>query len=338
MNQCCAAYGRLEVGSDRSLVDGIGQHDVVADPPVRPVSATVVVPTFRRPLSLARVLEGLARQRDPGVEWDVVIVDNDDPPGAEDVVARFSLPAPLRLVREARRGASHTRNRGVNEATGDVIVFMDDDVVPADDWLRELLAPIIAGRADGTGGRVVLDPMVPRPRWFHPLMAWYLAEHDPASEERQLKPNEFVITASAAFRADVFRSGVSFDPRLGPRAGVQLVNDDVRVCEQFTAAGGRIRHVPASVVVHELPPDRLRPRYLMRRAYTQGRSDWIHQANTIGRRAAAQRQVNWLGNELRARWGERLWRRPVALQLVCDFARTAGALREIAATARTGFR
>ena len=40
-------------------------------------SATVVLPTYLRPLSLARALGGLAEQEDPGVEWDIVVVDND---------------------------------------------------------------------------------------------------------------------------------------------------------------------------------------------------------------------------------------------------------------------
>jgi glycosyltransferase involved in cell wall biosynthesis len=294
-------------------------------------SATLVIPTFRRPDGLTRVLRAVALQDDPGVPWDVVVVDNDDPPGAEATFAAAAadLAVPARLVREAHRGASPTRNRGVVEATGDVVVFLDDDVVPARDWLRRLLEPILAGRCDGVGGRVVLDPEVPRPRWLDEAggMAGYLAAHDPADRERELDDGEFVITANAAFERGLLVSTGGFDPQLGPRAGTQLVNDDVLVCDRFVAAGGRVRHVPDAVVVHELPAVRLRPGYLLRRAWTQGRSDWIYFTMTIGRRAGVSRLWGWYTNALgrRRRAGLGV---AVAFHAACDVARLAGAVRE----------
>ena len=304
------------------------------------MTATVVVPTFRRPENLARLLAALARQHDPGVPWDVVVVDNDDPPGAQETFDRITpqLDVPVRLVREERRGASHTRNRGMREVTASVTVFIDDDVVPDERWLATLLAPIVAGRCEGTGGRVVLDPTVPRPRWFDETgIGGYLAAHDVTDEERALVDGEFVITANAAFDTAILGRGGGFEGQLGPRPGVQLVNDDVLLCDRFRDAGGRVRHVPDAVVIHELPAERLRPRYLLRRAYAQGRSDWIYFTMTIGRRAGLERTARWFANALAARWRERPWRLPVAFHLACDVARLAGVVREVAALSRRGF-
>jgi GT2 family glycosyltransferase len=304
-------------------------------------SVTVVVPTFRRPDGLRRLLDALTTQADPGVPWDVVVVDNDDPPGASPVFERSApdLGVPARIVREAERGASRARNRGVAEARGTIIAFVDDDVVPAPDWLTRLVEPILAGRCDGTGGRVLLDPTVARPAWFdEPGLGPYLAQHTPADHERPLAPAEYVITASAAFRADLFRATGGFDPDLGPRPGAQIVNDDVLVGDRFMEAGGRLHHVPASVVVHELPPARLQPRYLLARAHAQGRSDWRYLTRTVGRREAMRRQLGWLGHEARARGREGPWHGSVLFHAATDVARIAGAAREAVARARTGFR
>jgi glycosyltransferase involved in cell wall biosynthesis len=299
----------------------------------RTESVTVVAPTFRRPDGLRRLLGGLATQADPGVPWDLVVVDNDDPPGAEPVFQEGTgadrFPVPARLVRERVRGASPARNRGVVEAAGTIVAFIDDDVVPAPDWLAQLVAPILARRCDGTGGRVILDPSVERPPWFEEdSLGPYLARHVPATEERELAPAEYVITASAAFRTDLFRLTGGFDLELGPRPGAQIVNDDVLVGDRFREVGGRIHHVPASLVVHELPPARLRPRYLLTRAYTQGQSDWRYLTRTVGPREALRRQSHWTGHEARARAREGLWRRPVAFHALTDVARVAGAARE----------
>lgn len=296
-------------------------------------SITVVVPTFRRPEGLARVLDALRTQEDPGAPWDVVIVDNDHPGASvpEPVLRADGRPIPIRVVGESRRGASHARNRGIAEATGEVIAFLDDDVVPAPDWLLRLTEPILAGRCDGTGGRAVLDPTVPRPSWFDEAgLGPYLAAHAPSDVERPVDDGEYVITASAAFRADLLRATGGFDPELGPRGGVQLVNDDVALGDRFMSAGGRLHHLPGAVVVHELPASRLRPGYLLRRAHSQGRSDWRMQAGTLGPREAARRQSRWVRHEIQARWREGPWRASVAMHAATDAWRVAGALREAA--------
>ncbi|MGH2728407.1 MAG: glycosyltransferase, partial [Actinomycetota bacterium] len=86
---------------------------------------SVILPTYRRPASLARTLGGLAAQ-EPGVGWELVVIDNDDAPGAEPVFSEHegAFGGAARLVREARRGAAFARNRGIAEAQGDVIAMI----------------------------------------------------------------------------------------------------------------------------------------------------------------------------------------------------------------------
>jgi len=305
-----------------------------------PSSATVVLPTYLRPTSLVRALRGLAEQEDPGVEWDVVVVDNDrHRSGAEAVdglrnEAIERLGRRLRVVVEPTPGSAAARNRGIDEATGTVTVFLDDDVVPSAVWLRELLTPVLAGRSDAAGGRVILDPDVRRPPWFDDdALGGYLAAFDLASDERDLGADEFVVTSNAAFATERLRASGGFRADLGPRPGNPMVNDDVLLTRNFVAAGGRVRYAPAAVVVHELPADRLRPAYLLRRAYAQGRSDWRLDADMLAPRRlhGARVPLEWGVAELGRRARERGRGRATLFHALCDVARTAGGLREAAA-------
>jgi GT2 family glycosyltransferase len=299
-----------------------------------------VVPTYRRDAALGRALAGLARQTDPGVPWELLVVDNDDAPGSEATVgaARESFPVHVRMVHEGRRGASSARNRGIAEASGTIVAFMDDDVVPAPDWLRRLLAPLLDGRCDGVGGRVVLDRSAPRPSWFDiTWMGRCLADFTPFEEESPVAPDGYVLTASAAFRSDLLRATGGLDVVLGPRPGLPMVNDDVGLCRRFAALGGAIRYVPDAVVVHELPQARLRRRYLVRRWYAQGRSDWLLEREALvvtrtgGAGAAWWNLTDVLGNHLRAGMGRTDTtggRRFELFKAICELARVAGILRE----------
>lgn len=293
---------------------------------------SVIIPTFRRPATLRVCLDALAPQRGPAGGWEVVIVDNEPPPGSEAVVAAWSdrMEVPCRYVRESEPGAGAARNRGITEARGDVIAMLDDDVLPADGWLERLVEPIAAGRCEGTGGRVVLDPSVHRPSWFDDgRIGGYLTHHDPADHERAIKPGEWLVTANAAFRADLLRSTGGFIDGLGPKGRGHLVNDDVLLARRFREAGGRLHHVPDAVVIHELPPERLEIAWILRRAYAQGRSDWILDADEMLRRRWAGFGVpfHWLRGAIRARRRDP-WNRRTAAHLACDVARGAGLTRE----------
>ena len=302
------------------------------------VTVTVAICTFRRPAALAAGLQALALQDDPGFTWDVLVVDNERPPGAAPVFDRHggALGVSARLVREEVPGSAAARNRVIAESEAEVTALLDDDVAARPGWLKTLLGPVLAGRADGAGGPVLLDPAVPRPAWFDEEgIGGYLARFDPASVERPLAPEEYVSTANAAFRTAVLRRTGGFDPALGPRGRSPVVNDDVLVSRRFLAAGGRLRYVPGAVVVHQLPPERLRPGYLLRRAYAQGRSDWLLEREQMARRrlGGARVAVGGLAAESRRRAREGLWRRCVAFHAACDAARAAGALREALALA-----
>lgn len=300
---------------------------------------TVVLPTHRRPLSLGRVLDGLASQRAADFGWDVVVVDNDDDgvgTASKVLTDLVGFPVPVRSVLEAEMGASNARNRGVAEATGDVVAFIDDDVVPDADWLRSIVEPVRSGRCDGAGGCVQVDRSVVRPRWMAPWMLAYLAEFAPADHEvdlRSLAPGvlsePYLLTANAAFTAEILERGGGFDALLGPRRGVPLVNDDLAMCRRVLGVGGTIHYVPGARVVHELPPTRLTRRYLARRVYAQGRSDWMLDRAVWQRTKAAglRSGVAALGQELLDAARGRA-PRPIHSFLWCHGVRRAGFLRE----------
>lgn len=110
--------------------------------PVRPAPAadarryeatvSVVVCTRDRPLHLARCLRSIARLDD--ADHEVIVVDNDPVPAVDPTV----LPAGARLVHEPRAGLDAARNRGMLEATGDVVAYVDDDCEVDPHWVTAL--------------------------------------------------------------------------------------------------------------------------------------------------------------------------------------------------------
>ena len=89
-------------------------------------SVSVIVATWRRAEPLALVLEDLARQA--GVRTEVVVVDQNDPPMEEAVYGRFRESGHGLQVLTRAPGVVAARNAGAAISSGDVVVFIDDDV------------------------------------------------------------------------------------------------------------------------------------------------------------------------------------------------------------------
>ena len=95
-------------------------------------TASVVMPTHGRRHSLLRVLLALDRQQVPDGTFEVVVVCDGDVDGSaaasEALAPRLSYP--LRVLRQHNQGPAAARNTGVDAARADLIIFLDDDVVP----------------------------------------------------------------------------------------------------------------------------------------------------------------------------------------------------------------
>ena len=118
-------------------------------------TASVVVPTFRRPGPLRRCVEALAQLDYPKERLEVVIVDD----GGQDLSAgELSAIAPeltLRFVTQAPTGGpAKARNLGARGAGGELLAFTDDDCRPQPSWLRDLAAAVTAQPSALVGGHV----------------------------------------------------------------------------------------------------------------------------------------------------------------------------------------
>lgn len=117
---------------------------------------SVVVPTFGRPRSLLRCLEGLARQTHLPDEVLVVRRVSDD--ATAEVLTTVDLPQ-LREVLAPRDAVVAAMEAGVAASIGNVVAFTDDDAVPRPDWIEKLLGHLTRRDVGAVGGRdIIYEP------------------------------------------------------------------------------------------------------------------------------------------------------------------------------------
>jgi GT2 family glycosyltransferase len=100
---------------------------------------SIIVPTFQRLNLLARCLDSLAVAVTPlpGGSWEVIVSDDGRKVSAKELIAEKYPWA--RWVQGPGRGPAANRNHGVRHAQGQWLIFIDDDCLAHEDWLREIL-------------------------------------------------------------------------------------------------------------------------------------------------------------------------------------------------------
>jgi glycosyltransferase involved in cell wall biosynthesis len=235
-------------------------------------TVSIIIPTYRRARWLRETLATLIAQDYPADRFEIVIVDNNSPDETKAVVAEFaaSRPAP-RHVLETRQGANFARNRGVNESTGEIIVFGDDDILVRPDWLREMVAPFVAdtaGSIASVGGEVV--PVFPEgcPDWVRGF-------HGPQALRADAGPTrdgQVPMSANLAFRREALVGIGLFDTSVTREGGKQFSSDENVLTRKLRAAGREIWFAPAAVVQHQMPAGRTTFAYVRRHAFDSARS------------------------------------------------------------------
>ncbi|PVG82431.1 HAD family hydrolase [Nocardioides gansuensis] len=199
---------------------------VLGHPEVLPT--TVVVPTIGRP-ALRDLLDALARATGPRAERLVLVDDTPDGAVDERACRRPGLPEVV-VLRSHGRGPAGARNLGWRMAQTEWVSFLDDDVVPDDDWWDRLAADLDKANADVVGGR---PAAASQGRIVVPLPA----DRPLTDEERNTAglASAQWITADMSYRRDVLVRVGGFDERFR-RAYREDADLGLRVVER----GGRI--------------------------------------------------------------------------------------------------
>jgi glucosyl-dolichyl phosphate glucuronosyltransferase len=300
------------------------------------VAVTVVIPTYRRAESLAVVLNALDKQRAPW-PWDVVVVDSAGNDKTTDALIRNrrsmsnSGPRRITLVGARQPGVSIARNRGLEETTTPVVVFVDDDVVASEGWLESLATPVIQGTFDAVAGPVIIDNGVRAPAWLHgPVTRYIGVVWFSGTEPRPLQNLELIPGGNSAFRLSIFSAIGGFNPSFGPVASRLGANEDVELTRRLILSGVRLGYAPSALAYHRVVSGKLRLSWILRRAYAQGRADWMLEADDLSRRPDGGIRANLVS--LRANLTYCLRTQPrecaTAVFVATELARTSGFLRE----------
>ena len=245
---------------------------------------TIAICTWNRDASLKQALASIHNATPPQhSSWEIIVVNNNCKDRTDAVANQFRESLPIVLVHEPKPGLSNARNTAIDAASGDFIIWMDDDVRVSRDWIVEYERAFAAWpEASIFGGGI--SPLFEdgAPLWLRRALPYVDAAFAIRDAGRGVVPitaAELPYGANFAVRAQEQRR-YRYDTKLGKRPGKLMITDEETVVlRSILADGGNGRWLPSAAVDHWIPRSRQTTAYL--RAYYQGQG-WMFGTNLKG--------------------------------------------------------
>ena len=245
---------------------------------------SVLIATYNRMAHLKQALDSLSGQE--GAEqilWEVIIVDNNSTDGTRDFVREYAKGCSLNLryYFEPSQGKSYALNAGIKEAKGQVIAITDDDVVVDKNWISSIWQACNRYSNLCFGGKIL--PLWPQdiPSWIttegpYRLVGGAIISHDWGNSvcpyDRQMYAP---LGANLFIRRKAFEEFGEFNTELGPkglRSETQGYMEDSELCFRLMRAGEQCLYIPAALVYHPVPAERLKKSYFLRWYFGSGKA------------------------------------------------------------------
>ncbi|OHB17369.1 MAG: hypothetical protein A2913_00940 [Parcubacteria group bacterium RIFCSPLOWO2_01_FULL_40_65] len=239
---------------------------------MKAVEISVIIPTVDysgRKARIDAIVATLLSQRVMESPMEVIVVDNN--PTSKDY--RAGVENFTKIIRESVLGLNHARNTGIKAATGNIIAFLDDDVVPSKTWVASLIR---AHKLPGilcVGGPVVIEDWhkVVVPEWFSDYFLRFIVPPKFPRLAGKIEKPYYLIGANMSFKKSVFNDCGFFDINLDRRGDCLLSGGDVEFMMRLKPE--HIFYEPLAAVSTKITQQRLTRWYFIRRLFWQAVSD-----------------------------------------------------------------
>jgi GT2 family glycosyltransferase len=234
------------------------------------LKTSVTIATHNRPDSLRRLVASLAPEVVTGSR-EIIIAENGTAAPTQLTIEGVSL----KHLHDPRAGKCRIQNRAIADATGEILVFLDDDLAVASGYLEAVEQFFDTHREFAAMKGRILPAEEPEKK-VGPMAAYLdLPITDHGEEVVEVRG---VLGANMAFRAEAITQVGPFDERLGPGAGGH--EEETEMSQRLRRAGFRIGYAPKALVYHEVDPSRANRERFIRIARERGRCRMLHERHS----------------------------------------------------------
>ena len=234
--------------------------------------ASVIIPTYLREDLFPQALATATAQDFPAEAYEILVVDNAPIPRQEvRDLCLASTGRTVRYIHEPRNGLHHARHAGARAARGEILVYIDDDVLCPPTWLAAITDPYQESCVAMVGGKVMLRYEGTPPGWLQEFQR-ALSALDMGEIPRAFTPYDSPVGCNISVRRSVLFECGGFNPDgFGDRRLVYLRGDgECGLARKVHNAGLIVWYAPQAWLEHRVPAGRMTEEYIEWRSALSG--------------------------------------------------------------------
>lgn len=254
------------------------------------VKISIIICTWNREKSLKRTLDSIKAMSVPkDLPWELIIVDNNSTDNTKRIVEDFKKNTCLNVIYafQEKQGLAFARNLGIQKAKGEIIAFIDDDVIVDRNWLIGIYEAFKTYNPAIMGGRVHIQVELPIPRWFSKAVSDPLGGFD-RGDNIIIADDQYNgligIGANISFKKDVFDRVGLFKENLGRKSNTLDMGEETELYWRIKRCGERCIYYPFAVVYHCVDSKRMNKNYIRRWFFKLG--EWNYFSDLLLKRKA----------------------------------------------------
>jgi len=237
-----------------------------------PIDFTVAIRVYNAEKRIPALLNALRTQiNTEPISWEIVVVDNNSIDKTAEIIQEYQetwiKDCPLRYYFEPKQGAVFARRRTVQEAQGTFIGFLDDDNIPASNWVATAYQFGQAYPQAGAFGSQIYGDLETTPPDYFDRIKPFLAIIERGSKSKLYDPEKLVLPPGAGLviRQQAWVENVPDELVLqGPVAGaLSAKGEDSEALLYISKGGWEIWYNPEMCVYHKIHKSRLERNYLL---------------------------------------------------------------------------
>ena len=260
-----------------------------------------IICTYNRDKYIYQCLDHLAQNK-YWQDWEIVLVDNNSTDKTAVECQRFIEKYPTieyHYFLEKQQGLSFARNRGIKEANGEWLVFLDDDAIVEQDYVTTLLGHLQNYPNIGAFGGAI-EPWFEEgePNWYSKWAMGFVSAIDRGDKIHIFPENKFPIGANMGIRREVIDKVGLFNTELGRIGNNLLAGEEKDLFNRIREAGFQILYFPGIKVKHCIPVKRTTSDFVARLAYGIGVSECLRTRKEGGRtyyKRLFMECIKWVG-------------------------------------------
>jgi glycosyltransferase involved in cell wall biosynthesis len=217
--------------------------------------------------------------------WEVLVVDNNSNDETLEVCRKYTSTLPLRYVFEPKQGLSASRNRGLKECFGNLLLFTDDDMNVSKDWIGAYINACERFKdAEYFGGKIIPEWNKRKPRWVKneglPLLSGLFGTYDLGSGTREyVEGDPLPFGGNFAMKRTLFERLGLFRTDLGIKGTQIRRGEETEYLARGMRAGAKGVYVGGAICHHRLQRNKLNVTHIYEHGKQKGISDVISGQN-----------------------------------------------------------